>query len=122
MVSCAPRAEVCDSTEGVKAIIEIDPDTLNLKSKGNWITAYIEVPGCKVSQIDISMIKLNGTISAEQKPTAIGDYDRDRVPDLMVKFNRTAVQGIVHLGNNVLTVTGKVSGLNFEGSDTIRVI
>ena len=26
--------------------VDIDPDTLNLKSRGSWITAYIEVPGC----------------------------------------------------------------------------
>jgi parallel beta-helix repeat protein len=106
----------------VKAIIDIDPDALNLKSKGNWITAYIEIPGHNVSQINVSTIRLNGSIPAEKKPTAVGDYDRDGVPDLMVKFDRAKVQNIVHVGNNTLTVSGRVGEVTFEGSDRMRVI
>jgi hypothetical protein len=60
-------------------------------------------------------------------PTAIGDYDNDGVPDLMVKFNRTAVCQLIlskgiKLGNVTLTVSGKlINGIGFEGCDTIRV-
>jgi hypothetical protein len=100
-----------------------------LKSKGKWITAYIEFPeGYNVSDIDISSILLNGTIPVDvNAPTAIGDYDGDGVPDLMVKFNRTAVCQLIlskgiKLGNVTLTVSGKLyDGTEFEGSDTIRV-
>jgi hypothetical protein len=106
----------------VPAIIDIDPDTLNLKSKGNWITVYIEIPGYNMSQINVSTIRLNNTVPAESKPTAIGDYDKDGVPDLMLKFDRAKVQAIVHVGNNTLTVSGKIGELTFEGSDAIRVI
>jgi hypothetical protein len=109
--------------------IDIDPDVLNLKSKGKWITAFIEFPeGYNVSDINISSILLNGTIPVDvSAPKAIGDYDNDGITDLMVKFNRTAIcqlilsKGIM-VGNVTLTVSGKLyDGVEFEGCDTIRV-
>lgn len=108
----------------VPATIDIDPDTLNLQSKGRWITAYIELPDeYDVSNIDVSTILLANTVSAEANPTEIGDYNEDGIPDLMVKFDRSAVQDILEVGDEVeITVTGEVAGTPFEGSDTIRVI
>jgi len=116
------------------ARIAFDHDVLNLKSKGNWITAYIELPdGYNVSDIDVSRIRLNGTISAELEPIAIGDYDNDAVPDMMVKFNRTDVIDYVlskgvEYGNVTLTITGQVVStgkpartIAFEGSSDIKV-
>ena len=115
----------------ITATIDIDPDTLNLKSHSdkNALTAYIELPaGYKVRQINIASIRLNVNgvlISAQLFPTAIGDYDRDRIPDLMVKFNREKV--IKALGNTTgyvtLTVTGFLyNGCEFSGEDTIKII
>ncbi|MCK4267073.1 MAG: hypothetical protein KAX31_07305, partial [Thermoplasmata archaeon] len=108
----------------VTATIDFDPDVLNLDSKGKYITAYIELPaGYNVSQIDISSIRLNGILPALGKPTEIGDYDNDSIPDLMVKFHRTMVQDILAVGEEVgVTITGEVNGTIFEGGDTIRVI
>ena len=108
----------------VAATIDIDPDTLNLKSKGSFVTAYIELPeGYHMADIDVSTILLNCTVSAETSPTAIGDYDADGVPDLMVKFDRNAVQGTVEAGESVeITITGQVNGTDFKGTDTIKVI
>ncbi|MDH5364451.1 MAG: PKD domain-containing protein, partial [Dehalococcoidia bacterium] len=104
--------------------IDFDPDTLNLKSKGKWVTVYIEVPlGYEASQIDVSSTKLNGTVPALAKPAQVGDYDSDGVPDLMVKFDRAAVEGILSIGDAVkITITGEVAGIAFGGSDTIKVI
>jgi Leucine-rich repeat (LRR) protein/uncharacterized protein YraI len=103
--------------------IDFDPDTLNLKDKDKYVTAYIELPlGHNVSQINISSIRLNGTVPALTKPTKIGDHDRDRVRDLMVKFDAGAVKRLLTPGRQVITITGEVAGITFEGSDTIRVI
>lgn len=107
----------------VGVTLRIDPNTLNFNSKGKWITAYIELPeSYNVRDIDASTVKLNGLVSAELHPTEIGDYDRDSIPDLMVKFDRTSIIGSLNIGEATLTITGEVNGIPFEGSDIIRVI
>jgi len=111
--------------------IDFDPDTLNLESRGAWVTVYIEFPeGYDVVDIDVSKVDLyEGNIFiAELNQTEIGDYDDDGVADLMVKFDRQIL--IEYLkgqeygdGDMVeLTVTGEAAGTRFEGFDTIQVI
>jgi len=79
--------------------------------------------GYDVGDIDISSIMLNGVVSALSKPTEIGDYDNDGIPDLMIKFDREAVQEILDVGEQIeITISGEVDGILFEGSDSIRVI
>jgi len=105
--------------------IDFDPDTLNLQSKGKWVTTYIELPeGCDVSAINVSTVMLNETVPAELHPTGIGDYDSDGIADLMVKFDRQAVIDMLPVGDAVnVTVTGELYDRTpFEGSGTIRVI
>lgn len=109
----------------IETTVDIDPDTFNLKSKVPWIICYIELPeGYNVGDIDVSTIVLNDVVPAESRPTEIGDYDSDGIADLMVKFDRSVVQEILDLGDEVeITVTGELTdGTPFEGSDTIRVI
>lgn len=117
----------------ITATIDIDPDALNLKSRGKWVTAYIELPeGYDVADIDVSTVGLyeggNLIAGAEPHPTEIGDYDDDGVPDLMVKFDRQVLidylkaQGYGDGDMVELTVTGEVAGTPFKGFDTIRVI
>ena len=108
----------------IPAMIDFDPDVLNLATKGKYVTAYIELPpGYDVGQIDISSIRLNGTVPALGKPTEVGDYDNDGIPDLMVKFHRTMVQDALTVGDEVeVTITGEIDGITFIGSDYIRVI
>jgi hypothetical protein len=117
----------------VQSTVDIDPNTLNLKSKGKLITAYIELPeGYDVADIDVSSIILNATISVDSDaPTAIGDFDSDGVPDLMVKFNRAEVISYIldniemedKFGTITLTVSGYLNdGTPFEGTDTIKII
>lgn len=109
----------------VDAAIEIKPDTLNLKNNGKVITAYIELSGgLEVADILVSTILLNGCVPAESHPAAIGDHDYDNIPDLMVKFSRSAVQDILVVGEAVqIVISGELSdGTAFSGSDGIRVI
>jgi hypothetical protein len=108
-----------------EAIIDIDPDTLNLGSKGTWITAYIELSaGYNVADIDVSTLLLNDSVQAESRPASIGDDDNDEIIDLMVKFDRAAVEALLKVGDNVeITVSGSLTdGTKLVGSDIIRVI
>ncbi len=105
--------------------IDINPDTLNLNSTGNWITCYIELPdGYNVEDINISSILLNYNVFAESHPINISDYDEDGITDLMVKFNRQDVIAILEPGDNVeIKITGELlDGTKFEGIDYIKVI
>jgi hypothetical protein len=109
----------------IQAAIDIDPDSLNLNSKGKWITCYIELPeDYDVEDIDVSTIKLNDEVPAESRPAGVGDCDGDGIAELMVKFDRSGVQKILEAGDDVeITVTGELDvDTKFEGSDTIRVI
>jgi len=111
----------------IPATIDFDPNTLNLKSKGKWVTTYIELPvghDYHVSDININSILLNDVVPAELNLIEICDYDNDGIPDLMVKFNRTEVQGILHIGDNVeIVISGKLYDCRlFEGKDIIKVI
>lgn len=107
--------------------IDFDPNTLNLKSKGVVVTVYIELPeSYNITQIDVSSIRLNGTIPALSRPLNIDDYDGDGMPDLMVKFDRTLVVSLF-MGDNfsenpIIEVTGIVAGLHFKGTDKIKII
>ena len=111
----------------LKVTVDIHPETLNLESRGNWITCYIELPeGWDVGDMDPASIRLNGTVSAELWPSSIGDYDGDGVQDLMVKFDRRELIDMLSEGEVELTVKGEILGetttVPFGGSDTIRAI
>lgn len=108
-------------SSGLHATVDIDPNILSLKSQGNWITGYIELPD--ISLIDVSTVVLNDNIHAENKNMEIGDYDNDGQPDLKVKFDREAVKEIITSeGPLDLKITGNLfDGTPFEGWDTIIV-
>jgi len=99
--------------------------TLNLTSRGLWVTGYLEPASpFAASDIDIASIRLNGTLSVDPAaPAALGDHDGNGVPDRMVKFNRAAVELTVSEGDSVaVTVTGTVKGNKpFSGTNYIRV-
>jgi hypothetical protein len=121
----------------IDATIDVDPNKLNLQSKGKWVTCYIELPEAfSVNDIDLSTVAISA-IDGElldpplyrEGPTEIGDYDHDGISDLMVKFNRQELVDILRdmgYGDGdrpELTVTGGLVGdTAFEGADTIELI
>jgi len=127
----------------IPATIDIDPNTLNLKSNGEFVTAYIELPTCyyNVADIDLATVSLDG-IPAVTDPTYgfvtdpnsyLMDHDGDGILERMVKFGRATVRTYLtglpdyeeapKFYDITLTVTGKLlNGTPFEGSDTITVL
>ncbi len=121
--------------QSIPSVINCDPNTLNLKSNGQWITCYIELPeNYDVWQIDGSIMHLNsipiylgkqGWATAESNKSNIKDYDDDGNLERMVKFDRQAVQEILESGEQTLALTGKVFYntrlADFEGKDIVRL-
>jgi len=116
----------------LRAHVHIEPHTLNLVSHGRWIIGVILITAkVNISDIDISSIKLNNTIPVSSNAPICRFLN-----GLIVKFSREAVIALIgqSLGSSVsvncqksiyvtLTVRGLLpSGLEFVGSDTIRVI
>ena len=125
----------------ITATVDIDPDTLNLKSNGAFVTAYVELPdGYNVADIALDTVCLDGiqAITDPQydfvtDPNAyLVDHDGDGILERMVKFDRDTVRDALtgmpdcEEGNKFydlpLIVTGKVAGILFEGTDTILVL
>lgn len=105
--------------------LDFDPATLNLKSNGQYITAYITLPEeYSVEEIDPNSVYL------EDIEVAFSEIQGDV---FMAKFDRARVQAAVRATGDyqaedsrfveiTLTVTGEVAGTPFLGSDTIKVI
>ena len=104
--------------------VYLGPSVLNMKSRGKWITSYIEPPeGHDVSEIDVSSLKLQNAPNAEIHPSEVGDYDNDGIPDLMIKFDRQELIDALGPGEHIIYLTGQLSdGTLLVGTDTIRVI
>ena len=104
----------------VHANVRIEPETLNLDSRGTF-SAFITLPeGYDVEDIDLA------TIVCEGAQAKSGHATGDGSGMFIAKFDREDLTGIVPGDEVTFTVTGKIitdgSAVDFTGSDTIRVI
>ena len=106
------------------AVVDVTPNTLNLSSRGRWVTGRIELPrGFFVQEIDLSTVLLNETVPAELDPVSIEDADQNGLDELVVKFDREAFQNILEVGEYVeAKISGMATDRSFAGRDTIRTI
>lgn len=117
-VRYATKGEPCPPEPGEEPslTLDIDPDTLNLKSKGRWVTAYLSTENASVHDIDVSTILLQDALAPERR-----DYQDDI---LMLKFNRQDLIALLEVGDSVeIKLTGKwENGTAFEACECIKVI
>jgi hypothetical protein len=114
-----------DATPTVQGVLDFDPDVLNLRSGGKYVTAYLELPeGYSVLEVFVPSVKLNGAVYAE---TCFGvqvfDTDADGERELMLKFAKSDVKAALAPGESVeVRVTGVMNdGTPFSASDVITV-
>jgi hypothetical protein len=102
----------------IPAETRIIPRTINLASKGNWITCYIWLPeDFDVANIDPYSVFLEGEI----KPEQISVDEQKQVA--IARFSREYLRGIISTGEVELTITGQLKDkILFEATDVIRVI
>jgi hypothetical protein len=113
-----------DKQKNIIAICDINPNKLNLKSKGNWITVYIELPkDYDPHDIIFEEILLNDFLSPEIKPFNIGDRDNNGILDLMIKFDRSLVISNLEPSQFCeMTITGKlIDGIKFKATSIIEL-
>jgi hypothetical protein len=110
-------------TSGMEAIVDIKPDVLNPRSRRRWLTCYVELPGGHDPHtIDVSTVVLNGEVYAATRPTTVGDYDADGIPDRMVKFPWSEVlASLDSFGMVEMEVSGSADGNAFSAGDTVLV-
>jgi len=102
----------------VPAEVRIVPRTINLASRGNWISCYLWLPeNYNVADIDFCVLLLEYEIEPEQFW-----FNQDKQV-VVARFSRYEVQDILDIGEVELTISIQLmDGTVFEGTDIIRVI
>lgn len=112
--------------EIIEATVEFRPETIRQGYRYIW--CYIELPlAYKVEDINVDTVaitELNGNSIEPPLKTVgqprIGDFDRDDIPDLRVRFDIRTIILLLKAGENTLTVTGNLlDGKTFKGTGTI---
>lgn len=104
----------------------VEPNTLNLSSRGRWAVARIELPpDYDVTQVDPSTVTWNGAVPlAKDTELKVGDYNSNGVLDLELRFDREAIDGSLPEGTSVpVTIVGEIRDITwFVARDEIRVL
>jgi len=102
----------------VNAEIEILPETLNLASKGKWISCKIWLP----EEYDVADVN-SSSVFLEDEVQADWLWFNEKQNVVMAKFPQSEIAEILEPGDVELTVAGYLmDGSYFVGTDTIKVI
>ena len=110
--------------------IDIFPHILRMKSRGKFVTLFIELPeGYDAADIDLETVALVNIANVPLDPPlnkvgsiAIGDYDNDSIQDLMVKFDKKSVLRVSSPGRMKIIVNFQTyDGTSFVGVAMVRV-
>jgi arylsulfate sulfotransferase len=107
-----------------RAIVEIQPAVFALGSRGGPLTVIIraEAGSFSVTDIELSTIRLNGTVPADTTSANWGDANGSGVPTLRIRFDRNALLPLLKLGSNRVEVSGSlITGEIFRGFAEVTV-
>ncbi|MFX1281559.1 MAG: hypothetical protein ACFFA3_19575 [Promethearchaeota archaeon] len=107
----------------LEACVDINPNTLNFKSNGKWITIFIHFSNEKdINTVQFESIKVNDSIFADKAIIEIGEGNE--FDKLIVKFDRKSVINFLEPAEVVeITISGKFNdGVKFKGEDSINLI
>jgi hypothetical protein len=96
----------------IAAVVNIDPDAVNLGRRGNWVTAYLELPpSLDLNQLVLPTLRLNRASSADLVHHTIGDVDHDGIPDMTLKFVQDDLTPTLPEGDQVpVILSGELAG------------
>ncbi len=100
----------------ILAEVRISPRTINMASKGKWITCYIWLP----DEYDVADIEPNSILLEDEiKPD---EFSVEQQQVATARFSREEVHAILTVGEVELTITGQLNDrTSFEATDIIKV-
>lgn len=104
--------------------LKITPNTLNLKSQGNWVTAFISKPPSCYSLADIDQTTIKLSLAGTDTFIMPVSFNRNG-RKFMMKFDRSQLINLINgaTGAVTLTISGAFNDeVLFEGSTSLRVI
>lgn len=107
----ATKGEPCESRT---VSLDLDPNTLNLRSRGRWVTATLTFDEPLAADVDPASLRFNGV--AADRAWSWDDT-------LTAKVDRDALAATLAVGEAEVCASGALrDGRAFEACDTIRVI
>ena len=103
--------------------IDVDPNTLNPASHGQFVHFYVELPsGDTPDEIVVETVLAQNTVPCQG--IDIGDRDADGIPDVSFRFERSAFTRSLPPQDRVeATLTGEIRDRHcFAGRDSVRVL
>jgi subtilase family serine protease/flagellar hook assembly protein FlgD len=105
------------ASSSTKRCTAADPDS----DCPDWVEAELFLPApYDVAAVDLTTVRLAGTVPADPNWKEIEhEHEGD---ELHVRFPFSGVRSLLQPGVNTLAVSGRVSGVEFVGSSTIRLL
>lgn len=105
--------------------VDIDPDRISVKSKGDFVTAYLSFD----DDIDIDSLVVESVVLDQLQAVHDEKYGfvnnpvvtHNGSPAVQVKFDRQAVIDAYEPGEHEIGVTGIIDGVSFRADTTIEV-
>jgi len=109
-----------DPEQFIPAEIEMAPDPLGRATPPAEITAYVEIPGYRLEDVQLDSVIANGVVASA---VSVADWDADGIPDLKATFDtKNLFKTLPPSGAADVEVSGILGAYVFEGTGSIEVV